>query len=196
MLATSTVIGELGGPKDSIGVKVVALIVIAAIIVVAGIFGFTLIMRLQVVITIITGVITVIYLILVIPKIDLGAVGALPTGDLPAVIGAFVFMMTGFGLGWVNAAADYSRYLPRSSSSRGVVGWTTFGSALAPIVLVVFGLLIAGSSTSLNKAIGADPIGALSSLLPIWFLVPFAIVAILGLIAVRCSTSTPLAWRF
>jgi purine-cytosine permease-like protein len=182
VLATSTVIGELGGPKDSVAVKVVALIVIAAIIVIAGIFGFTLIMRLQVVITIITGVITVVYLILVIPTIDLGAVGSLPSGDLPAVIGAFVFMMTGFGLGWVNAAADYSRYLPRTSSSRGVVGWTTFGSAVAPVVLVIFGILIAGSSTKLSAAIGADPIGALSSLLPIWFLVPFAIVAILGLI--------------
>ena len=30
----------------------------------------------------------------------------------PAVIGALLFTMTGFGLGWVNAAADYSRYLP------------------------------------------------------------------------------------
>ena len=182
VLATSTVIHELGGPEDSAAVKVVALIVIAAIIVIAGIFGFTLIMRLQVVITIITGVITVVYLILVIPTIDLGAIGSLPSGDLPAVIGAFVFMMTGFGLGWVNAAADYSRYLPRTASSRGVVGWTTFGSAIAPVVLVIFGILIAGSSTKLSAAIGADPIGALSSLLPIWFLVPFAIVAILGLI--------------
>ena len=56
-------------------------------------------------------------------------------------------MMTGFGLGWVNAAADYSRYLPRGSSSRGVVGWTTFGASVAPLLLLVFGLLLAGSST-------------------------------------------------
>jgi purine-cytosine permease-like protein len=90
--------------------------------------------------------------------------------------------MTGFGLGWVNAAADYSRYLPRSSSSRGVVGWTTFGASVAPVVLLVFGLLLAGSSPDLNKAIAADPIGALTTLLPLWFLVPFAIVAVLGLV--------------
>ena len=61
-------------------------------------------------------------------------------------IGALVFVMTGFGLGWVNAAADYSRYLPRRSSGRGVIGWTTFGSSLAPVVLLMFGLLLAGSS--------------------------------------------------
>jgi purine-cytosine permease-like protein len=93
-----------------------------------------------------------------------------------------VFVMTGFGLGWVNAAADYSRYLPRKSSGAGVVGWTTFGSAVAPIFLIIFGLLLAGSSSSLSTAIGADPIGALANLLPTWFLVPFVIVAVLGLV--------------
>src|SRR5581483_3735549 len=96
--------------------------------------------------------------------------------------GALVFMMTGFGLGWVNCAADYSRYLPRRASSTGVVWWTTFASTIAPVFLLVFGLLLAGSSTSLSTAIGKDPVGALATLLPTWFLVPFAIVAILGLI--------------
>ncbi len=63
-----------------------------------------------------------------------------------------------------------------------MIGWTTFGSAVAPIVLLIFGLLLAGSSTSLSSAIGANPIGALTTLLPTWFLVPFAIVAVLGLV--------------
>jgi purine-cytosine permease-like protein len=90
--------------------------------------------------------------------------------------------MTGFGLGWVNAAADYSRYLPRRTPGRGVFGWTTFGGAVAPAVLIVVGLLLAGSSKKLNDAIAGDPIGALTSILPVWFLVPFAIVAILGLV--------------
>jgi purine-cytosine permease-like protein len=82
----------------------------------------------------------------------------------------------------VNAAADYSRYLPRSSRNGAVVGWTTFGSSLAPVILLIFGILLAGSSTKLSQAIGADPIGALATLLPTWFLVPFVIVAVLGLV--------------
>ncbi len=63
-----------------------------------------------------------------------------------------------------------------------MIGWTTFGSSVAPIVLLVFGLLLAGSSAKLSSAIAADPIGALTTLLPTWFLVPFAIVAVLGLV--------------
>src|SRR3954452_23493362 len=91
-------------------------------------------------------------------------------------------MMTGFGLGWVNAAADYSRYLPRGSAGRGVIGWTTFGASVAPLLLLVFGLLLAGSSTPLAVGVAADPIGALTTILPTWFLVPFAVVAVLGLV--------------
>jgi purine-cytosine permease-like protein len=98
------------------------------------------------------------------------------------VLGALVLFMTGFGLGWVNAAADYSRYLPRSSSSRGVVFWTAFGGAVAPIALMTFGLLLAGSSEKLSGSISSDPIGALAAELPKGFLVLFAIVAVLGLV--------------
>jgi nucleobase:cation symporter-1, NCS1 family len=181
VLATSTVFARLGfgtGPAP----KIVALIVVAALIVGAGVLGFTVIMRLQVWITIITGVLTVVYVILALPHVDLHSVGSIPTGSAAAVIGALVFVMTGFGLGWVNAAADYSRYLPRTTRSSAVVGWTTFGGSVAPVVLVLFGLLLAGSSKSLSAAIGADPIGALTRILPLWFLIPFALVAILGLV--------------
>lgn len=87
----------------------------------------------------------------------------------------------GVGLGWVNAAADYSCYLPRKASMTGVIGRTALGSALPCVVLVLFGILLVGSDAELGQAINTDPIGALATILPTWFLVPFAIVAILGL---------------
>ncbi|HEY4268814.1 MAG TPA: cytosine permease [Galbitalea sp.] len=181
VLATSTVFDRLGW-NGGVTTKIVALIIVVVLIIGAGVIGFDLIMKLQLWITVITGVLTVVYIVLALPHIDLSRVSSLPSGDTQALIGALVFVMTGFGLGWVNAAADYSRYLPRKTGSGGVIGWTTFGAALAPVVLVIFGLLLAGSSTKLSAAIGADPIGALTSILPVWFLVPFAIVAILGLV--------------
>ncbi len=181
VLATSTVFRELGW-DDGVVTKLVALLVVAALVVGAGIAGFDVIMRLQTVITVVTAVLTVVYVVLAVPSIDPGALGALPAGSTQNVVGALVLVMTGFGLGWVNAAADYSRYLPRSSSTGGVVWWTTFGGALAPAVLVVVGVLLAGSSKDLDGSIGADPIGALTTILPVWFLIPFALVAILGLV--------------
>jgi nucleobase:cation symporter-1, NCS1 family len=180
-LATATVLDRLGWGGGT-GTKVVAMIVVAGITILAGVLGFAFIMRLQTWITVATAALTVVYVILSADDISWSAVSGLPSGSAQAFLGALIFVMTGFGLGWVNAAADYSRYLPRRSSSRGVFGWTTFGGALGPVVLLVFGLLLAGSSEQLSKDIGADPIGALTEVLPTWFLVPFAIVAVLGLI--------------
>ena len=41
---------------------------------------------------------------------------------------------------------------------------------------------MAASSDQLNQKVATDPIGALTTLLPTWYLIPFAFVAILGLI--------------
>jgi nucleobase:cation symporter-1, NCS1 family len=180
-LATATVFERLGWGGGT-ATKVIALIVVTALTIFGGVMGFDLIMRMQSVITIVTGILTVAFIALVADKIHWPTVAAIPGGSAEKFIGALVFVATGFGLGWVNAAADYSRYLPRRSSGRGVIGWTTLGSSVAPIVLLVFGLLLAGSSAKLSTAIAGDPIGALTTLLPTWFLVPFIIVAVLGLV--------------
>lgn len=181
VLATSTVFTRLGWDGGT-ATKIVALIIVAALIVVAGVAGFDLIMKLQLWITVITGLLTVVYIVLALPAINLNAITALPAGNVQAIIGALVLVLTGFGLGWVNAAADYSRYLPRTTKSASVVGWTTFGASIAPAVLLLFGLALVGSSKKLSDSILIDPVGALTTILPVWFLIPFAIVAVLGLV--------------
>jgi len=181
-LATASVFHELGwGGGD--GAKVVGLVVVVALIVGGGVLGFDAIMKIQTWITYVGVVLTVIYLALVIHRVDWSTVSSAPSGGLAAVVGVGVLMATATGLGWVNAAADYSRYLPRSASSSGVAGWTATGLSLANVVLFFFGLLLAGSDPELNAAIGADPIGALATILPTWFLVPFVVVAVIGLAA-------------
>jgi len=181
-LATATVFERLGWSHGN-GTKVVAFIVVAAVIVLAGVMGFDLIMRLQKYLTISLIIVTAVYVVLTWDHIHLSTARAIPSGDTKSVIGAGILVMTGFGIGWVNAAADYSRYLPRESSSTGVVWWPTFGGSLPVVILVVYGVLLAGSSQTLSAAIGSDPIGALTTILPTWFLLPFAIVAVAGLVS-------------
>lgn len=181
VLATSTVFTRLGWSGGDV-TKVVALLVVAALIIAGGVMGFALIMRMQVVITVLTGVLTVVFIALTFKHVQWHVVSHVHSGTFQSTIGALVFVMTGFGLGWVNVAADYSRYLPRGASNRGIVWWTTFGGSVAPLILLFFGLLLAGSSSSLSTAVGNDPVGALATLLPTWFLVPFVIVALAGII--------------
>jgi nucleobase:cation symporter-1, NCS1 family len=97
---------------------------------------------------------------------------SIPDGSFQSFVGAVIFAITGIGLGWVNAAADYSRYLPRTVSSKSVVGWTVLGASIVPIILVIYGAALSGSSKALSDAISMDPIGALTTLLPTWFLIP------------------------
>ena len=181
-LATATVMNELGVHADGL-VKALALVVIAAITVAAGVAGFDVVMRLQGLITVIAAVLTVVFIALTLDEISWSTATSLPGGSVESFIGVAVLVATGFGFGWVNVSADYSRYLPRSTSGRSIFGWTLLGGAIGPLLLLVFGLFLAGSSKNLVDAISADPVGALAVLLPTWFLVPFAIVAVLGLVA-------------
>jgi len=139
-------------------------------------------MKLQAYLTIATLILTAGYIALTIDQINWSSLNSTPSGSAQGFIGALIFGVTGLGLGWVNCAADYSRYLPRKVSGKAVVGWTVFGASIVPIILVIYGALLAGSSKELNDQVASDPIGALTTLLPTWYLIPFALVAVLGLI--------------
>lgn len=181
-LATATVFGRFGDGAGT-GTKIAAFVVVAALVVLFGVRGFDAIIRLETWLTLALGLLTVVYIALSFQHVDWETVSALPDGPTSSLIGALVLAATALGLGWVNAGADYSRYLPRSASGGPVVAWTTFGASIAPVVLIGYGVLLAGSDPDLSAKIAVDPIGALTELLPLWFLPPFAVVAVLGLVA-------------
>jgi purine-cytosine permease-like protein len=180
-LATGTVFIRLGGIEHNVAM-VIGFVIAVALTVSAGVLGFEAIMKLQKYITSITVVATLIYIALTISKVDWNVISSMENGNSQAFIGALIFGATGIGLGWVNSAADYSRYLPRVVSNRAVVFWTVFGASIVPIILVTYGAALSGSSEDLAGAIATDPIGALTTILPTWYLVIFALVAILGLV--------------
>ena len=180
-LATETVLTRIGNIEPNVS-RVIGFSIAAGLTIVGGVLGFKVIMRIQKVLTLLTIALTAGYIALTAHLVNWDSVSTIPSGNVQAFLGALIFAITGIGLGWVNCAADYSRYLPRSVSSRGVVGWTVFGASIVPITLVIYGSMLAGSSKDLGDKIGMDPIGALTTLVPTWYLIPFAAVAILGLI--------------
>lgn len=180
-LAAQTVFARLGHINHNVA-GILGFVVAAGLTVFGGVLGFHTIMRIQRWLTVATIILTVGYIALTIHKVNWHMVQSIHAGSKAGFIGAMILGITGIGLGWVNSAADYSRYLPRKTSSRGVIFWTVFGSSIVPVILVIYGALLAGSSKTLSNAIGSDPIGALTTILPTWYLVPFAIVAILGLV--------------
>ncbi|CAN2239620.1 purine-cytosine permease family protein [Candidatus Planktophila dulcis] len=180
-LATGTVFMRLGN-LDHNTAMVIGFVIAVGLTVSAGVLGFAVIMRIQRVLTIVTIAMTGVYISLTFGEVDWTVISELPSGSAQGFIGAMIFGATGIGLGWVNAAADYSRYLPRSTSSKSVIGWTVFGASIVPITLVIYGAALSASNKDLSEAIAGDPIGALTTILPSWYLIIFALVAILGLV--------------
>jgi purine-cytosine permease-like protein len=180
-LATQTVLARVGHINHNLA-GIIGFLVAAGLTVFGGVLGFHTIMKIQRWLTIATILLTIGYIALTASKISWHSVHAIHNGSAQGFIGAIIFGITGIGLGWVNSAADYSRYLPRHTSSKHVISWTIFGASIVPIVLVIYGALLAGSSKNLSDGIANDPIGALTTLLPTWYLIPFALVALLGLV--------------
>ena len=180
-LASETVFTRVGNIDPDLS-RMLGFLLAGGLTIIGGVLGFQVIMRLQKFLTISTLILTFGYIALTIDSVDWAKVSAIPNGTTQGFIGALIFGITGIGLGWVGCAADYSRYLPRSSSGKSVVIWTVFGASIVPITLVIYGSLLAASSDELKNLVASDPIGALTTLLPTWYLIPFALVAILGLI--------------
>jgi purine-cytosine permease-like protein len=180
-LATGTIFERLGS-LDRNTSMILGFLIAISLTVAGGVLGHQVIMRLQKWLTLITILATLIYIALTLDEVKWSAVSSIPSGTTAGFVGALIFGATGIGLGWVNSAADYSRYLPRSVSSKAVVSWTVFGASIVPIALVIYGALLSGSDKDLSGAIASDPIGALTTLLPTWFLLLFALIAILGLV--------------
>jgi nucleobase:cation symporter-1, NCS1 family len=169
---------SIGGGNVTLAI---AFVLIAAATIAIGLLGHATIVKIQTWFTWAFAVMTVGFFALVVGDIDWSKAANLPTGSLlKGFVGGTSIIMVGLGIGWVNAAADYSRYLPRSASSRGVVGWTVFGASVAPIILIVFGVLLAANDPNIANAVNP---GDLAKGLPTWYLVPYLVTAVGGLIA-------------
>lgn len=100
---------------------------VAAVVVIAvGVYGHAMIMVVQRYLTYAFIVLTVVYLVLMVPRLGAGSLET--TSGAGGWVGGVIFAMTLLGLGWVNCGADYSRYLPASSRPRSVALWTTLGA--------------------------------------------------------------------
>jgi len=180
-LATGTVFERIGGVDRNVAM-IAGFVIAVSLTLFGGVLGFSVIMKLQKYLTLITVFLTLGYILLTVDTVNWNALMERPSGPIQGFVGALIFAITGIGLGWVNAAADYSRYLPRSVKSASVVGWTVLGASVVPIILVIYGAALSISDEKLSEAIAMDPIGALTTLLPTWYLILFSLVAILGLV--------------
>jgi NCS1 family nucleobase:cation symporter-1 len=187
IIVTTLAVLAVGAVLDRLGVAggtlltAVSLVIVASIGVGISLLGHATLTKMQTWFTWLFGALTIPFVILEWGQVNFDKVGALPSGNLAGFVGGVSIIAAGLGIGYVNGGADYTRYLPKTSTSRAIVGWTALGGSLPQVLLMIFGLLLAASNAEL--ATTADPIGVLAKPLPTWFLIPYMIVAVGGLSA-------------
>jgi nucleobase:cation symporter-1, NCS1 family len=171
----------LGLPPNQIW-TIVSLILIALLVVGAGWLGHATLVWIQRAATWTFGLLTLVIVIFLIGKTNwTEVIRAAPGPWDSGVLATFSIIAAGTGIGWINAGADYARYLPRRFRARGIVFWTTFGSTVPLFVLIMVGMLL--STRVGGLASSANPVQDIGNALPSWMAIPYLLTAIGGLIA-------------
>lgn len=158
-------------------------VLVLAVTMTVSVLGHEFIMKVEVWISWVTGIMTVAFLGFMVPEIEWSHLGDTPAGGPLVFIGGIIMAMTLVGLGFLNYGGDFARYLPRDTPARGVISWTVAGLSLPVVILLAVGALLVGGDSKLGAATASDPIGALTALLPMWFFVPFSIIIVISLVS-------------
>ncbi|MET9256390.1 cytosine permease [Streptomyces sp. NPDC003717] len=175
---------ERTGLTATTGVEIAVVLVIAALTLAIGVYGHAMIMKIYLPITLALGAVFCVVAVAVLGHTDFSYTPAAPLhgGDLwTAMIAAVT--LTGSGPLSYTTSADFSRYLPRTTSPRAVAGWTALGGFLPSVVVCSLGALAA---TAVDMT---DPQAGLAHLLPGWFTPVFLLALVLGTIAINALTS-------
>ncbi|MEO8971268.1 MAG: cytosine permease [Ktedonobacteraceae bacterium] len=173
---------QVFGIQTSAVWTVLSIIVLAAAVVACGYWGHATLVWLQRAATWVFGILTVVIIAFIVPQTNWGKLFSQPPGPWDTgVVTAFVLIMAGTGIGWINSGADYARYLPHRSSGRAITLWTLLGGTLPLYVLMIVGVLLA--SFRADTLTASDALAPIREALPSWLAVPYLVTAIGGLLA-------------
>nr|BBH91809.1 allantoin permease [Thermogemmatispora argillosa] len=174
-------LGLLGLPATPIW-TLVSLLAVAGLVVLFGLLGHATLVWIQRAATWIFGLLTLVIVLFLLVKTDWAKMLAAPPGRWDSgVLATLSIVIAGTGVGWVNTGADYTRYLPRESSGRAIVGWTVLGATIPLVVLIMTGVFLSTRLPTLAST--TNPIAAIGQELPSWMAVPYLITAVGGLVA-------------
>jgi purine-cytosine permease-like protein len=181
----------LAGGWSQLGVwpTAVALLLTVGIAGVVAFFGYGLLARVQLVLTLASAVLIVVTIAATWRYVDLSRALAVPDALWTHVVTGAVLVFSYVGLAWAMSSAEVARYQhPKSSGATGML-WATFGAGVPPFVLVSYGGLLAASDPALAGDIARDPVAGLTRLgLPVWYPVLLLLAVGLSLISALVLT--------
>jgi purine-cytosine permease-like protein len=174
---------QLNGPLGERQLLLVALAAAFVISLLVAFAGYTLISRIQLVLSIISGLLVVGLIAMTAGYVDVPKAISTPDGSWILAITGAVLVFSFVGLVWAHSGADLARYQRESSGAASSMFWASFGTALPSFLLIGYGALLAASNDKLASGFVQSPLDTLASLLPIWYPVPLIAAAVLSLLS-------------
>ncbi|MDQ1025827.1 NCS1 family nucleobase:cation symporter-1 [Streptomyces umbrinus] len=116
---------------------------------------------------------------------DWGKVFGQGAGPTPLMITGVGLIAAG-GISWVPSSPDFTRYLPRTASSKAIVGHSVGGAGIVVLPMILMGAVMAVSTPDLASA--ADPVSFLGEILPLWIAVPYLLIALVGMLLINAMS--------
>jgi NCS1 family nucleobase:cation symporter-1 len=169
VLAILTLARALGwSASDAVWFKVLAIVVVAILQVYIPTLGHATIMAVQKILAWVFMAFFIIVAILILSKVQVSGGHAGSFADL--TIGIALMISSG-GISWANTGSDYSRYLPKTTSSSAIFWWSSIGGMIPAVLLEILGAAVAARLPG-----ASDPISGLPAALPAWFLSPYLLL--------------------
>ena len=171
-----------GGLPESV-ILIASLAVLFAIAFVVAIFGYGLFARLQLVLSMLSAVLVMGFIVLTAGYIDVAAALTVADSSWLRAIGGAVLVFSVVGLVWAHSGSDLARYQRPGSSGAGSMLWATFGAGLPAFLLVAYGALLAASNERIAEGFLTSPLDTLALMLPSWYPVPLIAATVLSLLS-------------
>ena len=167
----------------------VALLVAILVAGVIAFYGYALVARVQLVLTVASALLIAVLVAATWRHVDLARALAVPDALWTHVVTGAVLVFSYLGLAWAMSSAEVARYQRPGSSGGAAMLWATFGAAVPPFVLVSYGGLLAASHPGLAEQLASDPVAGFVRLgLPGWYPVPLLLAVGLSLISALVLT--------
>jgi nucleobase:cation symporter-1, NCS1 family len=149
------------------------------IAIVIAYFGFRLITVVQAVLGVVSGLLVVFLIVATLPRVDIPAALEIPDGDWLLTAGGAVIVFSFVGLAWAMSSSDLARYQRPSTSGGATMVYSTLGATIPAFVVIGWGAVLAASDLEFAAALAADPVAAISEVVP--GVLPMLLLVALGL---------------
>ncbi|WP_167139504.1 cytosine permease [Diaminobutyricimonas sp. TR449] len=174
--SAASALGE-GAASGTIEPIVLGTAFIAAIVI--AYFGFRWITVVQAVLGVVSGLLVVFLIVATLPRVDIPAALEIPDGDWLLAVGGAVIVFSFVGLAWAMSSSDLARYQRPSTSGGATMVYSTLGATVPAFVVMGWGAVLAASDLEFAAALAADPVAAISEVVP--GVLPMLLLVALGL---------------